>query len=163
MMDKNGKLFGKISIIDVFVLLIIIGIVIGTVYRFSSGNIFDSIAGKTLSYTVRIEGIRDFTYTFYEQGIGKPCSDKKTGQSIGTVKAVRQEPFLDEGTLPDGTVVLAEKPSNIVVYVDIQANGSQTEEAYFANGTYEIKVGSEINLNTKYTDALGTVYAVSMD
>lgn len=163
MIDKNGKLFGKISIIDIFVLLVVLGILLAAVYRFSPGNILGGIEGKNISYTVKIEGVRSFTYKAYEDGIGMPCFDKKTGQNIGTLKSVRQEPYLDDAVMSDGTSVLAEKPNHIVVYADIQASGSQTQTAYFANGTYEIKVGSEINLNTKYTDSIGKVYDVSID
>lgn len=158
-MDKNGKLFGKLSIIDLLVLVVLVGAIIGGVYRFTSSAASVGTDGDLLNYTLKINGVRDFTFDYYEEGL--PCYDKKTSQYIGSIKSVRQEPFYEETELADGTIIKAEQPGIIVVYVDLETEYTESESAYYAGGTYEIKAGSKVNLNFKYVDVEATVYNIN--
>ncbi len=161
-MDKNGKLFGKISVVDIIAVLIIVGVVAGTIYKFVSPYTRIDTGQKTIAYTLKINGVRDFTYEYYTKEENIKCFDKKTGEFIGVIKGVRQEPFYDTVMRTDGGIANAEMPGVIIVYLDIEVEGVETENAYFARGTYEIKAGSEVPLNTKYVDVITTVDAISV-
>jgi hypothetical protein len=150
----------RISVIDVIAAVVVLGLIAGAVYRFWPGRGV-SAAGGALKYTLKINGVRDFTYQYYQEG--QLCRDQNTGQEIGRITGVRSAPYAEEGLKTDGTVVAPEKPGIIVIYVDIESPGAETAEAYFAGGTYEIKVGSEIHLITKYIDVTGTVSSVALD
>ncbi len=159
MLDKNGKIFGKISIIDIFAIIIIVGVIAGTAYKFYSPNTSVDSGKKTLTYTLKINGVRDFTYDYYEDMLN--CFDNKTNEYIGSIVGKRVEPYKERAILLDGTVVEKEKPNVVVIYLDIETPGTETNAAYFANGTYELKAGSEITMRTKYVEVVGTVDNVS--
>lgn len=154
-MFKNGKIFGKIGIIDIIAIIIIVGVVAGTIYKFSSPETSVSSGKATILYTLKIEGVRTFTFDFYH--VGDPCFDRKTDENIGEIKAVRKEPFLARTVKNDGTILMAERPDLITIYVDIETSGNETNAAYFSNGTYELKAGSEVPLITKWIEVNGFI------
>lgn len=158
-MDKNGKLFGKISILDILVLLLVLGVGAGTVYKYTSSRTV-ALGGNTkIEYTTVITGVRTFTLENYK--VGLKCFDTKTGESIGTITDVRSEPLRETMEMPTGELVLAERSDVIKIYLDIEATGVETDQAYLINGTYEVKAGSELALTTKYVDAASVVESVS--
>jgi disulfide oxidoreductase YuzD len=154
-MDKNGKLFGKLSIIDLFAVIILIGAVAVTCYKIYSPSTSVNAGEKKLTYTLKISGVRDFTYEYYD--IGHRCFDKKTDEFVGEIVGIREEPYRERVVLLDGSVVYAEKPGVITVYLEIETAGTETDAAFFAGGTYELKAGSELNLRTKYVDVMGII------
>jgi hypothetical protein len=154
-MDKNGRLFGKLSIIDLFIVVLLIAAIAAGAYKMFSSSTSVSAGEKKLSYTLKISGVRDFTYEYYEPGF--LCFDKKTDEPVGEIIGVRQEPYRERVVLLDGSVIYAEKPGVITIYLDIETDGTETDAAFFAGGTYELKAGSELNLRTKYVDVIGII------
>ena len=153
MLDKNGKIFGKLSVVDLIALVLLLLAIAAVSYRFFSGNAILTANNQKINYTVKISGVRDFTYPFYKPGL--KCFDRQTNKYIGTIVNVRpMEPFFEPVEESDGYMRNHEKPGVIVIYLDIEANGSEGDTAYYAEGTYEIKAGSEIFLNTKYVDVV---------
>ena len=158
-MDKNGKLFGKISILDIFVLVLIIGVAVGTVYRYTASDTTVFGGNATIQYTARISGVRTFTVGNYQ--VGLQCFDAKTSESIGVIRDVRVEPISEVMETLTGRLVLAERDDIVRIYLDIEATGIETEQAYLVNGNYEIKAGSELLLATKYVDVSTTIDSVT--
>lgn len=160
MIDKKGKIFGKISIIDFMVAFIIITVVVGIVYRFGS-PVTASITGgnSTIKYTLQIEDVRYFSADYYEEGLN--VYDSNTGNFIGVIKGVRTEPFYGTIEMKDGTMVMAEKTERIKLLIDIEASGVITDKSYLVGGTYEVKVGGGAYISTKYVDVISSVVAVS--
>lgn len=152
-MDRNGKLFGKISIFDVIVAVLIITVCTGVFYKSRSEKTNVEGGQKTIHYTVRIPNVRWFTLQYYQEGLR--CFDTKTGEEIGKIVGVRSEPYTDHYLDMQGNVVLAEVPETIKIEVDIETPGLETDKGYFARGAYELKAGSEVYLTTKYVDVMG--------
>lgn len=154
-MIKDTKLFGILSLFDLFVLVFIIAVVIGTVYKFRSPAADVEAGQETIEYTVKIAGVRDFTLQYYKEGL--PCYDVKTGELIGTISAVRSGAYEIPVGDKDGDMKIAAVPEMLRIDIDIVTDGLESDQAYYARGTYELKVGSEINFYTKYAEILGTV------
>ena len=59
-MEKNGKLFGKINIIDLLVLILAVGIVIAVALKMTGrmGAVVPEV-GTDITYTVRVERVDD--------------------------------------------------------------------------------------------------------
>jgi len=158
-MDKSGKLFGKISIIDLFVILILLAIIGGTIYRFASPATAVAQGDVVINFTARIDGVRDFTLEYYQ--IGLPVFDRMANQQIGRIVGVRYEPQYAFGIAADGRAVHAPRPGIMVVFVDIETDGRETEQAIFAAGTYELRVGSIVHFATRYVEVQATVDAIT--
>ena len=159
-MDKNGKIFGKISIVDLVVLLLVLVVAFGAVYRFASPSAAVDATVDVVDFTIRIDGVRDFTTVNYHEGLR--VYDRQANQFIGHISGIRVEPQYQPIPLLDGSVVRASRPGHVTLYVDVVADGRHAPEAIFIEGTYEINAGSVIYINTKYVQVVGTVYSVNV-
>ena len=159
-MDKNGKLFGKVSIVDLIVLLLVLVIAAGTVWRLTSPAAALNQADATVSFTVRIEGVRDFTLENYH--VGLRVYDRQAAQFIGHISDIRHTDFYDSYPLFDGTIAWVPVPGRITIYLEITANGRVTPTAVYVEGTYEIAAGSLRYINTKYVQTSGRIYSVDI-
>jgi len=154
-MDKNRKLFGRISIFDVIILLLVIVVGAGTFYKFRSEQTNVEGGQKPIVYTVRIPNVRWFTLDYYE--VGQRCFATRTGEEIGRIVDVRSEPFLMVQQDMRGNALLVEVPDKIMIEIDVETLGLETDRGYYASGTFELKAGSEILLTTKYVDVTAVV------
>ncbi|MCL2573382.1 MAG: DUF4330 domain-containing protein [Defluviitaleaceae bacterium] len=164
-MDKNGKLFGKISIVDLIVLLLVLAVAAGSVWRFTSPSAALNQDNATIDFTIRIDGVRDFTlenYNLENYPNGMRIYDRQAGQFIGHIRYVRYTDFYESHPLHDGTIVWAAVPGRVTLYLDIVANGRVTPTAVFVEGTYEIGVGSLRYINTKYVQTSGTIHSIDI-
>ena len=159
-MDKNGKILGKISIVDLAVLLLVVVVAIGTFYRFNSPMTDVDRGDHLIDFTIRIEGVRDFTEANYHDGLR--VYDRLTGQFIGHIQNTRTEPNYRLITLVDGTIIHAPTPGQITILMDVVAHGRLSPTAIYVEGTYEITAGSRIYLTTKYVQVQGYIESVSI-
>ena len=159
LIDRRGKLFGKLSIIDLLVLVLLIGLVVAVGYRYTASGMTRT-ADSRVRYVLMIEGVRDFTFEYYH--IGLRCFDRRKYEYIGDIVNAWSEPLDVSHTLMDGRVILAQHPNALRVFVEIEANARETAYAILVNGVYELKVGSEVFLNTKYIDVVGVIVSAEM-
>lgn len=154
-MDKNGKLFGKVSILDIFVVLLVVGVVAGTIYRYTSERTNMLFADATINYTLRISNVREFSLENYH--VGLRAYHHITNELVGTIIGVRSEPVYDflENVL--GELHLVQRPDIINIYLDLEVVGMETDTAYLINGTHELNVGSDLRLRTRYITVTGTI------
>ncbi|MDR1703689.1 MAG: DUF4330 domain-containing protein [Clostridiales bacterium] len=158
-LDKKGRLFGRLNIIDCVAVLLIIALAAAAVYRFTASGMTKNTNCR-IRYTLVIRPVRDFTLDFYDKGLS--VYDKAKQEYIGDVDGFRFEPYELSGVKNDGTFVMAARPEQSTVYLDIAADARETDTAFLLNGAYELKVGSEININTKYVDVTGTVVSAEI-
>lgn len=155
--DKKGKLFGKVSIIDICVILIIIVGILGAYITFStlnSGKLNDNSklalnsTSPTISATVTFEvkGVRSMT----KDGIrvGDEVYDTKDNKFIGTISKVTSKPAQKEYTGNDGKFYKAVIPEkyDIEIYVDV--TGKNTNTGFHTESELQLLYGKEIEIKT---------------
>ena len=94
LIDKNGKIFGKISIIDLLVILAFLVAFAGFGIRFL-GPASESVTNRTsLTYVVKIEDIREYTVNAIKKmGV---VTDNKSKSKIGEIIEVREMPRVEQ-------------------------------------------------------------------
>ena len=157
--NQDGKVFGKLNIIDLFVVLLILLVTLGTIYKFKSRVAIISGGEKKISYQVVVKDIKSSSAKFYKKGL--KVLDSKTNTDLGVIKNVHAEDYSDFITDINGIIHKSKKPDKIQVFLDIDANGIETEQAYLVGGTYELKAGADIYIATKYADVIGTINKVN--
>jgi len=149
LLDEKGKLFGKISIVDIGVLLLIIALLGGVYYRYFVID-RDNNAAKfdTLEYTVVLaEGVRQQSVDAII--IGADIYDVKTDTPMGKIVGKEVIPAVEQLTKADGAVVWAEKPERFNVRIKIQVPGIETKYGFRANGRLDINREQQQVLDTQ--------------
>ena len=155
MIDSNFRLFGLISLVDIVIIggLIVFGFF---ALRFSAPQSASARPGDLpVTYTVELQRKNpDFKNKVQ---IGAPVLDSERGISIGTVKDVYAEPYLED--VPDyANNIIRRAPVDGLetVYVEIETMAQVTDYTTLI-GTYEVLVGKEIYIKTKSFAAGGYV------
>jgi hypothetical protein len=123
MLDKNGKLFGKISIIDIIIVLAIIfaGIfVVNKIGIFKPETIITN-SGDKLKITFYQEEVNSFTANNVE--IGDPTTETLQNMSFGNVVEIEVGPSVSWGTDKDGRQVKSTKEGWSSISITMETNG----------------------------------------
>lgn len=157
-LDKNGKLFGKINIVDLLVILAVIVAVLGISARFIT-IAAENVRQKTqFSYVVEIDGIRIYTVdALNKKGI---VTDINGETVIGEITDVEYKPKTVQSIKSNGESVFAEVPEKYTALITVEAEGNESDDGYFVGNNIELSVGSNIAMTTKYVNSTGRVVSI---
>jgi len=162
-MDKNGRLFGKISIIDMFVVLLIAAIVTGVVFRFGFSGSVARNDETAFRYTIQFRRVREFTRDYHRAGIGTVVYERFSNNPVGVVYQVTYSQFYEVHRMPDGSVVELELPGFKNIYVTIDTRGFIDDRgAFFTEESFELRVGRNIALWFRYVNVTGVVIDIEV-
>ena len=82
-MDKNGKIGGKVSIIDILVVVLVVAVIVGIVARYGSSVTGAVKSNKQFEYVLKVESVRHYTVDALEKK-GK-VTDKKSEKDLGEI------------------------------------------------------------------------------
>jgi len=149
--DEHGRVFGKVSIIDFLVILIVL--VLGAAL-YVKYNVLEvtSVAGKTdtITYAVTIYGTREYTVNGIQTGDVIYDKNGSGGNSVGTITGKTVTDAKKNQALSDGSTVNGDYVGRYDITLTITANGSVTDGRYLVNKTYEINTNSIRTYYTKY-------------
>lgn len=160
MIDKNGKLFGKVNIIDLLIILIVILALVfaGTkILGRDSSNKITNAVGK--SGTVRITFFCDDVKEFVPDAlnIGDPVEQYQSEIALGKLVSFSSEPAysyqLDPAT---GEVVEVPEVNQIFMTIVVEATGNLNEWGFTAGDTTFV-VGGGYFINIGQTRVAVTI------
>ncbi len=157
--DEKGKIFGKINIIDFFVIIVVVLLIFGAVYKFTTMNksvgSTGSASSQTVNYNVKVEKVRPVSLENVKEG--DILFDKTSGNSIGKIIKVESEVAKDIVEMSDGSAVLGEVENRINLILTVEAEGIVNSKGTFVGKTYELLVGSKKKFFTKFFECEGSV------
>lgn len=159
-LDKNGKIGGKISIIDIAAILLVIVVAAGIVMRYGNSITAAVESDKLFEYTVRVASVRSYTVTALEKK-GK-ITDKRSEQDLGEITDVKTVDAEFQSTTADGNIVETNLPDRYTCLVTIQARGKESEDGYIMNDTTELSVGRSVDIYSKYVKTSGEIMSVKV-
>lgn len=159
-MDKNGKLFGKINIVDFCVVLVVILFAAGIGVRFLSRASEYVKTPKTYEYTVSVSGVREFTVQALEK-MGN-ITDEDGNMVVGEIVSVERVPYEVQVVTVDGEVKETVMPERLKCNVTIRAEGKESNECYFTKDDVEISVGRTVEVISKYVNTSGVISSVEV-
>ena len=134
--DKNARLFGKVNIIDFFLVIGLIGLIVFGVLQMRSGEDGPilSIGGETREYIVTF--FTDETFDFNTRGIniGDNVFDHIPNFFLGTVYAVEVGPSIVWNTDQHGNSVRSTKEGHYAISICIRITGTPDEHGFFVSG-----------------------------
>ncbi len=170
--DKKGKLFGKINIVDLCVVVVIIIGICGVVFtktKLDNEKILankDEMLIKTSSELDKLEvklelvEVRDVTRDAIVVGdeVYLTANDKV----IGTIVRVESEPSSHHVTSNDGTVYMAQIPDRYDVTMVMEVDGKKKEDGYYTDTNVPFLYGKEMEVKTSTIQCFPIVKEISV-
>lgn len=157
-LDKNGKIGGKFSIIDAGVILIILIVAAGIFVRFSSGMTTAVNSDKEFEYKVEVMGVRQYTIDALNKK-GK-ITDKKSEMDLGEITNVEIVPTEFQSITASGEIITTDLPDRYTCVVTIRAKGKESDDSYIMNDSTELSVGRLVDVYSKYVRTSGDIISV---
>lgn len=162
LLDDKGRLFGKLSVIDLLMLLVVVALAVWFGYSMFGRNLRQDVSQRQeeTEIVVVVSGIRPTTAEAIAKG-GK-VFEFKTGAQVGEIVKVATEPakiWLVEG---DGKWVQIESPDRVDAFVTIRGVARIGEDVITMNGV-EIRVGGSLSLKTKWAVFQGHVMLMDLN
>lgn len=154
--DKKGKLFGKVSIIDIFVIIIVIVSIFGISQAMSRIDndklmkedlktvIDKSSQSDELEIKLTAKGVRDITRDAIIVG------DKVyyENEVLGVVSYVESEPSMQTVESTDGTVYSAITPDRYDVTIVVETTGRKMDNGYYTDSNIHLLYGKKMEVKT---------------
>lgn len=157
--DAKGRLFGKISIIDVLIGVCIAGMIIGVSLRFfTSGGLSKAQTSVPIELTLCAREVRQFTISSVDKG---DVVFDDSGARLGAVIAVSTTPAKRLFETENGKIYNAEVPNKYDLYIKIDATGQADKSGYFINGNRQMSSGSSQIIHTNHATMECIVWSVA--
>ena len=158
--DGKGRLFGRISVIDIIVIIVALVLIVAFYIKFNAGdNPFTSRDTTEVTYTVRIASIRLTSANHLRPGDN--IYYQETGAFVGTIKDVEINDAEVTDSIVDGTYVVASVEDRYDITLTIDANCTISNDRYYINNTFELRVNASYRFLTKYNDVSGIVTTIT--
>ena len=170
--DKKGKLFGKINIVDLVVVLVVIVAVVGVVATkmklenskilADESNMFikSSAQMEKLEIALQVKEVRAVTRDAIIVGddVYLTANDK----ILGTVSKVESTPAIRTVVGNNGTVYTAEVPERYDVTIYVEVEGKKKEEGYYTESNVQILYGRDMGIKTSTVQTTPKVCGVTV-
>lgn len=151
LIDSKGKLFGRISIVDILIVVMILGVIGGVGYKFKKSSTSTPFAKKD---TVQVTFYHPEANNYVEGTIkaGDIVRDKATGSVFGKVVSVSTDKAVSVGTNSEGQMVNTSNPRQRSITLVVEGEGiykdGKSEQGvsfdntdFFVNSSVELRVG----------------------
>ena len=161
--DNNGKLFGKINLLDLFVFLVIAVLLIGGIYKavFVDETIYTPDY-KSGQITLRIASVNARQRAAIEEG---DIVRVQNVQDLGTIKELNVVNKMDNVSSLDGKVYVVENPLYYEVTMVLE-----TDELFvgsdgftYVGQNYKLNQGMSLSITNGLFPASATVISVDID
>ena len=152
--DEKGRLFGKINIIDVIVLLLIVVVAVFLALKFTgkSKGMPGEAQTSQIEYSAIVYRVTPEVYQSVAAEValgGEHAQLMADGAMLANsqVLSVRSQPHMEGVSLDDGTIVMAQEGSYVDVIVEMRAEiqNSITQKV----GTQEVRIGKSHIIKTR--------------
>lgn len=159
--DNNGRLFGKISIIDVMVLLLAV-VLAAALYMKTHTMTHTSteVAYDTITFTYFCRGIPGYVKDTLRVGDKIFDSDNMTVGSLGEIVDIQFLPGTEYRKNDDGTHGYFPADECVDIMMTVRGQGLVTDGTYQINRIYPIGVNANRNYCTPYVQLRGIVMSV---
>lgn len=154
--DEKGRLFGKISIVDILVIIIAVVLVAAVYVKFHSNERTSTLKDlETVTYVYSIEGVREGVPASIKVGDG--LYDQENDVCLGKITDMQVEEATKPVQLTDGTYVDGPVQDRYDVLLTVEAQCQIMNGRMYADSIDEINVNGEKKAYTKYAMFVGTI------
>lgn len=161
-LDRNGRLFGKISIIDVLVVLVVLVMALALYVKNNTLQASKTGEGSNtpISFVVEAENVPLNIVDALRVGDKMFDKDRVSGGAIGTITNIEVMEAGKITALDNGTYARMGNESARNLIITVEGTGTIKDGRYSINRIYEIGVNAARNFYTNYTLFTGNVIEI---
>lgn len=161
--DKKGRLFGKLNLLDLAVLLVVVAVAGRFGYKYVAGRNAPAAAqGQQIEVTFKIPGVSQATINQVQPGTQLQDNQAATKPILGKVTKIETKPAIVRNIGPDGTLWESESKEVFDAYVTVLGPGNSGANTvmFGEGGGVEVKVGRTQFLISRTWAGTGTVWNI---
>lgn len=144
--NNKGQLFGKVNIIDLLIIIVIISVIGGGIYKFTTlDNLLSEGELKELSLTMEIPSERDGLFESIQKG--DIIYDSIRGSEFGIVESKSRKAHKELIVNQEGFVEYTEIPGLYDIEIQVKSPSKVTDDGIVI-GTTPIYIGSSIRIRS---------------
>ena len=157
--DSKGRLFGKLSLMDLLVVVAVVGLCVGFFIRAMADETVQILNANQVFYTtLMIERVREFSVEAVHEG---DIFYEQFGGLLGRVVRVEVAPSDDILRRTDGTAVVAPVEGRYNVFVTLESRGNVNNAGFFVGGNNQLAVGAAMRIRSNKLEANAHVFHLS--
>lgn len=161
LIDKNGRLFGKISVVDLLVAAVVIVLALALNFKRGQTHTGTSVAQQKITYQIQVPGIRTYVSDAIRVGDKLFEPERDTGGSLGEITDIQvSSPGTRLSELNDGSYENVPVEDSVDLLLTVRGDGILKDGHYLLNRVYELGVNSSRTYGTRYAQFVGTVAAI---
>lgn len=160
MIDKTGRVLGKVSIVDIFIVLVLVGVISGAVYKFTSSRTGSPFAeGQEITIRFIAEESPDFAVNAVK--VGDIAKDFEKGTTFGKVTDIKVDIPRTSGVNSQGIFVASAKPYTASGIFTVVGNGSYGSNGGVQFENVEYLIGRSLQLKLGDSIVWARVYEIN--
>ena len=153
LIDRDGRLFGKISVIDVIVLAVVVVLVAAVFTKTRMPQTGATVSTVPVVYTMRVQNQPEYMLDAIQVGDQLFDEARSTGGSLGTITDVQVSDGTYQASLNDGTVAMVPAEGYYDLLLTIEGEA-------LVNRVYALGVNTNRAFITKYASFTGRVMSI---
>ena len=156
--DEKGRLFGKISIIDIIVIIIAIALVAAVYVKFGRNSSASLTETRPVTYTMEINGIREGTVDAVR--VGDKLYDYEHKVFIGEITDIQKKTATAVIQDLSGNYRETDVEGRYYLLLTLKADCEIVGGRVYSQGTQEITVNADQKCYTKYATFSGKIMKI---
>ena len=160
LIDRSGRLFGKISVIDLLVVAVVAVMAVALNFKNTQTSTGASVQEESVTFQIRVRGVRSFVAASIAEGDGLYDQNYSSGgKALGEITEIQVErdPGTVTASLHDGTVIMAEAEDTVDLLLTLKGSGLRDGKRVIINRIYDLGVNSSRTYYTQRAQFVGTV------
>ena len=163
LIDRNGRLFGKVSVIDLIVVAVLLVLAVALNMKNNHlSHTSTSVTNDPITYQVLVSGSRNYVADAVREGDLMFDQDRSSGGTLGKILSIEVLPGSKMAELNDGTVEVIPAEDCVNLLLTVQGEGIVSDGRVLLNRIYDLGVNSARNFYTKYAQFTGTVTDIQL-
>ena len=161
LIDREGRLFGKISIIDVLVLAVVIVMAVALYVKTNHREITSTTTSDTpFTYQILVSGVRGYVADAIREKDMLYDVDNSSGGALGEITDIQVMEGAKLAEYDDGTMEMTPVEDGVNLLITVEGEGLVSNGRYQLNRIYDLGVNSSRNFHAKYVQFVGSVFAI---
>jgi len=144
MINSQGRIMGRVSIIDILIILAVLALALGFVYRRAAPGLQDILRPDEQFYIVfEVNRIRSVIAADAIE-VGDLMFRQHDTQPLGRIISIEKFPATDFMRRTDGSAIIAEMEDRYNLHITLESVGSITDSGFFVNGNDHIAASADV-------------------